>query len=148
MVLDQCYEYVCDNVDFIKCYIFFGGFLLLVIVMCQVLCKNIMLMLVGLEDIGVYYGKIIVEWWVCFIGVLLCICELGFDECFCRMWDYYLCYCQGVFMECVISIVYLFVVGFDYWDGEGLNFGGVVFIQNDEVVVFGYGQCFVKINMV
>ncbi len=32
---------------------------------------------------------------------------LGFDERFIRMWDFYLCYCEGGFREGVISDVHL-----------------------------------------
>jgi cyclopropane-fatty-acyl-phospholipid synthase len=32
---------------------------------------------------------------------------LGFDENFIRMWDFYLCYCEGGFKEGVISDVHL-----------------------------------------
>jgi cyclopropane-fatty-acyl-phospholipid synthase len=32
---------------------------------------------------------------------------LGFDERFCRMWDYYLAYCEGAFRERRISDVQL-----------------------------------------
>ena len=123
-VPDQRYEYARDNVDFIKRYIFPGGFLPSVTVMCQALRKNTRLMPVGLEDIGAHYGKTIEDWRARFISALPRIRELGFDERFCRMWDYYLCYCQGAFMERAISTVHLLAAGPDYRGGEGLNPGG------------------------
>ena len=49
-----------------------------------------------------------------FLRALPRIRELGFDERFCRMWDYYLCYCQGAFMERAISTVHLLAAGPDY----------------------------------
>ena len=127
-VPDQRYEYARDNVDFIKRYIFPGGFLPSVTVMCQALRKNTRLMPVGLEDIGAHYGKTIEDWRARFISALPRIRELGFDERFCRMWDYYLCYCQGAFMERAISTVHLLAAGPDYRGGEGLNPGGAASI--------------------
>ncbi|MFH3698686.1 class I SAM-dependent methyltransferase, partial [Acinetobacter baumannii] len=35
------------------------------------------------------------------------VLALGFDENFIRMWDFYLCYCEGGFKEGVISNVHL-----------------------------------------
>ncbi|HRO79049.1 MAG TPA: class I SAM-dependent methyltransferase, partial [Acinetobacter towneri] len=33
--------------------------------------------------------------------------QLGYSEAFIRMWDFYLCYCEGGFREGVISDVHL-----------------------------------------
>nr|MBP8028070.1 class I SAM-dependent methyltransferase [Acinetobacter sp.] len=35
------------------------------------------------------------------------VLALGFDENFIRMWDFYLCYCEGGFKEGVISDVHM-----------------------------------------
>jgi len=117
-VPDQRYEYARDNVDFIKRYIFPGGFLPSVTVMCQGLRKNTGLMPVGLDDIGAHYGKTIEDWRARFLSALPRIRELGFDERFCRMWDYYLSYCQGAFMERAISTVHLLAAGPEYREAE------------------------------
>ncbi len=127
-VPDQRYEYARDNVDFIKRYIFPGGFLPSVTVMCQGLRKHTALMPVGLQDIGAHYGKTLEDWRARFLHALPRIRELGFDERFCRMWEYYLCYCQGAFMERAISTVHLLAAGPDYRDEKGLNPGGAASI--------------------
>ncbi|QJX02002.1 class I SAM-dependent methyltransferase [Alcanivorax sp. IO_7] len=113
-VPDHRYQYARDNVDFIKRYIFPGGFLPSVSVMCAGLRRQTRLTPVGLDDIGADYGRTLGDWRERFLRALPRIRELGFDERFCRMWDYYLCYCQGAFMERAISTVHLLAAGPDY----------------------------------
>lgn len=113
-VPDQRYEYARDSVDFIKRYIFPGGFLPSVSVMCEALRRHTGLVPVALNDIGAHYARTLEHWRERFLAALPRIRELGFDERFCRMWDYYLCYCQGAFMERAISTVHLTAAGPDY----------------------------------
>lgn len=119
-VPDQRYAYARDRVDFIKRYIFPGGFLPSVSVMCQGLRDNTALTPLRLEDIGEHYGRTLADWRERFLRALPRIRELGFDQRFCRMWDYYLCYCQGAFMERAISTVHLLAAGPDYRPAERL----------------------------
>ena len=37
----------------------------------------------------------------------MCIRDRGYSETFIRMWEYYLCYCEGGFQERAISDVHL-----------------------------------------
>lgn len=113
-VPDQRYEYARDSVDFIKRYIFPGGFLPSVAVMCDGLRRHTSLVPVALNDIGDHYARTLEHWRERFLAALPRIRELGFDERFCRMWDYYLCYCQGAFMERAISTVHLTAAGPEY----------------------------------
>lgn len=110
-VPDQRYEYARDNVDFIKRYIFPGGFLPSVTVMSDALRRRTRLVPVALHDIGHDYARTLGHWRQRFVSALPRIREMGFDERFCRMWDYYLCYCQGAFLERAISTVHLLAVG-------------------------------------
>lgn len=113
-VPDQRYEYARDSVDFIKRYIFPGGFLPSVSVMCDALRQQTSLVPVALNDIGLHYARTLAHWRERFLTALPRIRDLGFDERFCRMWDYYLCYCQGAFMERAISTVHLTAAGPDF----------------------------------
>ena len=113
-VPDHRYRYARDNVDFIKRYIFPGGFLPSVSVMCDGLRRHTRLAPLALDDIGADYGRTLADWRERYLRALPRIRELGFDERFCRMWDYYLCYCQGAFMERAISTVHLLAAGPDY----------------------------------
>lgn len=35
--------------------------------------------------------------------------------CFIWMWEFYLVYCEGGFLECLIGVLYLLMVCFGYW---------------------------------
>jgi cyclopropane-fatty-acyl-phospholipid synthase len=59
------------------------------------------------EDIGQHYALTLAEWRRRFHESIEDVRALGFDEAFCRMWDYYLAYCEGAFRERHISDVQL-----------------------------------------
>ena len=60
-----------------------------------------------LEDIGQSYAQTLHHWRQRFLQQHDQVLQLGFDERFIRMWDFYLCYCEGGFREGVISDVHL-----------------------------------------
>ena len=60
-----------------------------------------------LEDIGQSYAQTLRCWRDSFLAQREQVLALGFDEDFIRMWDFYLCYCEGGFKEGVISDVHL-----------------------------------------
>ena len=60
-----------------------------------------------LEDIGMHYALTLNEWHRRFLEHLADVRQLGFEERFVRMWDYYLAYCEGAFRERYISDVQL-----------------------------------------
>ncbi|MDX1803144.1 MAG: cyclopropane-fatty-acyl-phospholipid synthase family protein [Alcanivorax sp.] len=113
-VPDQRYDYALSQVDFIKRYIFPGGFLPSVSVMCEGLAEHTRLVVTGLEDIGMHYAQTLNAWRERFLKALPHIGKLGFDDRFIRMWDYYLCYCEGAFLERAISTVHLLAAGPTY----------------------------------
>jgi len=110
-VPDQRFDYALKQVDFIKRYIFPGGFLPSVSVMCDNLTRHTRLVATELHDIGHDYALTLNHWRQRFHGALSRIRELGFDERFVRMWEYYLCYCEGAFLERAISTVHLVAAG-------------------------------------
>jgi len=103
---DTRYAFAVNDVDFIKRYIFPGSF---------IPCNSILiqsaavqgLKLKGLEDIGQSYALTLREWRKRFWASLPTVSIMGFDQRFIRMWDFYFCYCEGGFMEGVISDVHL-----------------------------------------
>jgi cyclopropane-fatty-acyl-phospholipid synthase len=117
-VPDQRYEHARKQVDFIKRYIFPGGFLPSVSVMCQHLTDHTRMVATELHDIGHDYALTLNHWRQRFLANLPKVRELGFDERFIRMWDYYLCYCEGAFLERAISTVHLVAAGPDYRPGS------------------------------
>lgn len=60
-----------------------------------------------LEDIGQHYCLTLAEWRRRFHASIGQVRALGFDEAFCRTWDYYLAFCEGAFRERQISDIQL-----------------------------------------
>ena len=103
---DFRYKKALGTVDYIKRYIFPGSFIPSVSVLTQTASES-GLRLKHLNDIGLSYAKTIHHWRARFLIAREEVLALGFDENFIRMWDFYLCYCEGGFKEGVISNVHL-----------------------------------------
>ena len=100
---DQRYRYARKSVDFIQRYIFPGGSLPGHEVVMSSIRKHTDMQMVGMEEIGEDYAKTLNVWRQRFLSRLDEVRDLGFDDVFIRMWDFYLCYCQGGFEERVIG---------------------------------------------
>ncbi|MFV5595048.1 class I SAM-dependent methyltransferase [Acinetobacter junii] len=103
---DARYKKALNTVDYIKRYIFPGSFIPCISVLTQAASEQ-QLRLKHLEDIGLSYAETIHQWRERFLNAKEQVLALGFDENFIRMWDFYLCYCEGGFKEGVISDVHL-----------------------------------------
>ena len=103
---DARYKKALNTVDYIKRYIFPGSFIPCISVLTQAASEQ-QLRLKHLEDIGLSYAETIHQWRERFLNAKERVLALGFDENFIRMWDFYLCYCEGGFKEGVISDVHL-----------------------------------------
>ncbi len=103
---DARYAKALKTVDYIKRYIFPGSFIPCISVMTQT-ASNHQLRLKQLDDIGQSYAKTIHIWRERFLEAKAQVLAMGFDVRFIRMWDFYLCYCEGGFEEGVISDVHL-----------------------------------------
>ncbi|MCU4336461.1 SAM-dependent methyltransferase [Acinetobacter dispersus] len=103
---DARYKKALHSVDYIKRYIFPGSFIPSISVLTQAASEQ-KLRLKHLEDIGLSYAETIHQWRERFLNAKAQVLALGFDENFIRMWDFYLCYCEGGFKEGVISDVQL-----------------------------------------
>jgi cyclopropane-fatty-acyl-phospholipid synthase len=55
--------------------------------------------LLHLEDLAPHYAETLRRWRDSFFANLDQVRQLGFDDRFIRMWEYYLCYCEAVFEE-------------------------------------------------
>jgi cyclopropane-fatty-acyl-phospholipid synthase len=102
-VPDQRYRYVRNSVDFIQRYIFPGGSLPGHEIIMSSIRKHTDLQMVGMQEMGEDYARTLQVWRQRFLSRLDDVRALGFDDVFIRMWDYYLCYCQGAFEERVIG---------------------------------------------
>ncbi len=102
-IADQRYDHYRKNVDFIQKYIFPGGCLPSVSVIAQQFAKSTNMVIDNVQDIGLDYAKTLADWRDNFEANWQEIERFGYDNKFKRLWLYYLAYCEGAFLERVIS---------------------------------------------
>ena len=98
-IADQLYAGYIRRVDFIQKYIFPGGCLPSVTRICESITRATDLRLFHLEDFAPHYARTLRCWRDRFRERLDEVRVLGFEERFIRMWEYYLGYCEGAFLE-------------------------------------------------
>jgi cyclopropane-fatty-acyl-phospholipid synthase len=98
-IRDQVFDWHKKNVDFIKRYIFPGSCIPSVTAVCDSIARATDLRLFHLEDITPHYATTLRHWRENFFRNIEPIKALGFPETFIRMWEFYLCYCEGGFAE-------------------------------------------------
>ena len=96
---DQVFERHKRSVDFIKRYIFPGSCIPSIEVMCRAIARASDLRLFHLEDITPHYARTLRMWRERFFANIDKVRALGYSNTFIRMWEYYLCYCEGGFEE-------------------------------------------------
>jgi cyclopropane-fatty-acyl-phospholipid synthase len=104
---DERYEQALRSVDFIKRHVFPGSFIPCVSAMVGSAAGAGKLRLLNLEDFGPSYAETLRHWRLRFLSRLDEVRAQGFDERFIRLWEFYLCYCEGGFLERSISDVHL-----------------------------------------
>ena len=105
-IADQRFDHYRNNVDFIQRYIFPGGCLPSIEKMTTHLRKDTDMVLHELHDIGLDYAKTLNEWRQRFNDKWPELTQFGFDDKFKRLWNYYLCYCEGAFLQRATSTVH------------------------------------------
>jgi len=106
-IAENRFEEAKRSVDFIQRYIFPGSNLPSVKAMVASIASESDMMVTGLHDIGRDYAITLKHWRERFYARLDEVRELDYPESFIRMWEYYLCYCEGGFRERAISDVHL-----------------------------------------
>ena len=104
-IADQRYDEYRKSIDFIQRYIFPGSGLPSSEVMTDSVARNTDMRLLGLEDIGLHYATTLNRWRENFFARLPEVRQQGFSDTFVRMWEFYLCYSEGAFLERAISDV-------------------------------------------
>ncbi|MEZ5534272.1 MAG: cyclopropane-fatty-acyl-phospholipid synthase family protein [Thiolinea sp.] len=102
---DRQYEIAKREVDFIQRYIFPGGCLPSVHEIGKAVAKSTDMRIFHLDDIGPHYAITLRKWRERFSENKERIRKLGYSDTFMRMWEYYLCYCEGGFEERAIGTV-------------------------------------------
>jgi cyclopropane-fatty-acyl-phospholipid synthase len=87
------------RVDWIQTYIFPGSELASVLEIGRSLLRTGQLRMKDTESIGQHYAKTLSLWRERYFRRLAEVRQLGFDERFTRMWDFYLGWCEGAFRE-------------------------------------------------
>ena len=106
-IADSLFESHVRSVDFIKRYVFPGSCLPSVAAIMKSVSTETDMTLSHVEDLTVHYVRTLAEWRRRFFDKLSDVRKLGYSEEFIRMWEYYLCYCEGAFAERTILDMHL-----------------------------------------
>jgi cyclopropane-fatty-acyl-phospholipid synthase len=106
-IADQRYESAKRSVDFIQRYIFPGCTIPSVTAMLDSITRASDMKLVQLEDIGPHYATTLARWRDNFFANIDQVRAMGYPESFIRMWEFYLCYCEGGFAERALGDVHM-----------------------------------------
>lgn len=104
---DHRYAQALKSVDFIKRFVFPGSFIPSIQAMLTAKTRACDLALIELEDFGDSYARTLRAWRERFLAHLPEVRALGFDEGFIRLWEFYLAYCEGGFLERSIGVAHL-----------------------------------------
>lgn len=107
VISDQIYETAKRSVDFIQRYIFPGSCIPSIGAISQAITRATDMRLFHLEDITPHYATTLRLWRERFFANIGKVRGLGYPESFIRMWEFYLCYCEGGFLERVIGDVHM-----------------------------------------
>jgi len=97
-ITDNLFHESKDFIDFIKQYIFPGSCIPSISALCSAASSSD-IKLFHLEDITPHYARTLKEWRTNFLQNKSRVKNLGFTNPFIRLWLFYLCYCEGGFIE-------------------------------------------------
>lgn len=106
-IADQRYDYYRKSVDFIQKYIFPGGALPSISRMANEVSNVTQMTVKHLEDFGPHYARTLKDWRERFNRQSEQLHDMGYDESFQRLWNYYFAYCEGGFWERNIGVAQL-----------------------------------------
>lgn len=109
-IADQNFEAAKNAVDFIQRYIFPGSCIPSNTSILASVTRSSDLRLFNLQDIGPHYATTLRMWRENVHQHINTVKQLGYSDEFIRMWDFYLCYCEGGFIERAISDVHMLFV--------------------------------------
>lgn len=96
---DHRYAKALREVDFIKRHVFPGSFIPSVSAILSSMARVTDFRLINMEDIGPSYALTLRHWRERFLAARERVRALGHDTRFLRLWTFYLCYCEGGFLE-------------------------------------------------
>lgn len=95
------------SVDWMQTYIFPGSELASVAGIHSALARSTRMFLVHMEEFGSHYARTLSHWRERFLANLKAVHGLGFDARFQRMWEFYLAWCEGAFLERYVNVAQL-----------------------------------------
>jgi cyclopropane-fatty-acyl-phospholipid synthase len=98
-IQDQFYARALKSVDFIQRFIFPGSFIPSVTAIADSVTRVTDMKIFNLEDIGPHYARTLRLWRERFFANIAQVRKLGYPESFNRLWEFYLCYCEGGYAE-------------------------------------------------
>ena len=104
---DERYQQARRSVDYIKRFVFPGSFIPSINAILAAKTRSSDLQLIGQHDFGHSYALTLRAWRSRFMAQLPAVRAQGFDENFIRMWEFYLAYCEGGFLERSIGVSHL-----------------------------------------
>ena len=122
LIQDSEYDRARREQDFIKRYIFPGGFLPSVEAISRSVARAGDLRWTGLEDITPHYAETLRRWRARFGERRSTIARMGYGEEFMRMWEFYLSYCEGGFDERYLRCAQ-FRLAKPNWRGDAIRRG-------------------------
>lgn len=99
VIEDRSYERAKYKEDFIKRFVFPGGFMPSVKAMVHSMASVTDLHVVDLEDIGRHYAETLRRWRANLLHHRAELDKLALGAAFERLWHFYLCYCEAGFLE-------------------------------------------------
>ncbi len=119
-VPDRRYERTKNTEDFIRRFIFPGGFLPSIGAITKSVGTATRMQVIDVEDLSAHYAETLRQWRETFDDKIDEVYALGLDERFVRLWRFYLAYCEAGFLErhCTVN---QFVLAGRRWRPEGLE---------------------------
>jgi cyclopropane-fatty-acyl-phospholipid synthase len=106
-IQDQFYATALKSVDYIQRFIFPGSFIPSVTAIANSVLRATDMKIFHLEDIGPHYATTLRAWRERFFASLPAVRKLGLPDTFVRLWEFYLCYCEGGFAERQLGDVHM-----------------------------------------
>lgn len=99
LIKDEHFDNYAKSTDFIREYIFPGGFLPSQQRITEILKQHGTMGIDGIRDITSHYVTTLQKWRDRFTGATAQLQRLGFPDRFMRLWKYYFSYCEAGFAE-------------------------------------------------
>lgn len=119
-VPDRRYERTKNTEDFIRRFIFPGGFLPSISAISRSVGKSTRMQIVDVEDLSAHYAETLRRWRLRFDERIDDVQALGLDDRFCRLWRFYLAYCEAGFLERHCTVNQIVLAG-RRWRPDGLE---------------------------